>query len=197
MHSYSLDAPERKIIPLFLTVFAILAAWFLNVVLVGLHFTVPWWVDAPSVMGFYALFYEFFDSYLWRWSFLRSIRLVKTPVLSGLWTGTCTSSFDQHTEEVKVELRIRQTWTNIQISLFTAKSKSHSLVAAISVDAVMGSTLSYQYQNDPRSNSPESMQIHYGTTTLSIGEDTLDGEYYSGRGRQNIGTLSLSRMKFD
>jgi len=197
MHPYSLDTPERKTIPLLLAVVAIMAAWTLNVILVRLQLTVPWWLDAPSVMGFYGLFYGFFDARLWRWSFLRSIRLVKVPVLAGQWVGTCKSSFNNHSQQFDIEANIRQAWTSIQVSLVAAESRSHSIVGSISLDTSAGPTLSYQYQSEPRSDSPTTMQIHYGTTTLAIGPDTLEGEYYSGRGRQNTGSISLRRVKSD
>lgn len=193
MHPYSIDTTERRIVPLFIAVAAILAAWGLSAALQTLQVSVPWWFDAPSVMGFYALFYSLFDSYLWRWNFLRSIRLVKTPILAGEWQGPCMSSFNNNADQVT--LAIKQTWTAIQIVLTAAESQSHSLAAAISVESPGGPMLTYQYQSDPKAGSNDGMHIHYGTTRLAIKEDLLEGEYYSGRGRQNIGTLSLQRKK--
>lgn len=151
----------------------------LLILLLGL--TVPWWFDAPSVMGFYALFYSLFDNYIWRWSFLRLIRVVKTPVIGGEWSGSCVSSFNNTTHEVS--LSVRQTWTTIQIILTAPSSQSHSLVAAIVMETPGGPSLNYQYQSDPRSGSPEGMHIHYGTTRRSLRQDLLEGEYYSGRDR--------------
>ena len=193
MHPYSIDTAERRTIPLFIAVAAILAAWGLNATLQALQVSVPWWFDAPSVMGFYALFYSLFDTYLWRWNFLRLIRLVKTPILAGKWQGSCTSSFNNSTHQVG--LTIKQTWTGVQIVLTAPESQSHSLVAAISIESPGGPTLTYQYQSDPRAGSNDGMHIHYGTTRLAIKEDLLEGEYYSGRGRQNTGALSLQREK--
>jgi hypothetical protein len=39
------------------------------------------------------------------------------------------------------------------------------------------------------------MHIHHGTTLLELNSkvNTLNGEYYSGRDRQNIGSLELKR----
>jgi hypothetical protein len=58
-----------------------------------------------------------------------------------------------------------------------------------------GPLLTYQYQNNPRVGTSDSRHIHYGTARFSIKGDLLDGEYYSGRGRQNIGAVSLQREK--
>lgn len=194
MHQYSIDTAERRTIPLFIAVLAILAAWGLNSFFQALGLTVPWWFEAPSVMGFYGLFYSLFDSYVWRWDFLHLIRIVKTPIINGDWEGTCVSSFNDTTHPVTIS--IKQTWTTMQVVLTTASSQSHSLVAAVTTETAGGPALSYQYQNDPRPGSHEGMQIHYGTTRLAIKVDLLEGEYYSGRGRQNIGTLSLKRIKY-
>lgn len=190
MHPYSIDISERKTVPLFIAVAAILAAWGLSALLTALRIAVPWWFDAPSVMGLYALLYSLFDAYIWRWNFLRFARIIKTPILRGEWHGSCTSSFNTTQE---VTLSVHQTWSTIQIVLTAPGSQSHSLVAAISVESPGGPLLTYQYQSDPRVGSDDGMQIHYGTTRLIIREGLLEGEYYSGRGRQNIGTLSLQR----
>lgn len=191
MHQYSIDTTERSIVPLFIAVTAILSALGLNSGLGAVGLTVPWWFDAPSVMGFYALFYSLFDNYIWHWDFLHLIRIVKTPIIDGEWEGSCTSSFNNTTHDVS--LSIKQTWTTMQVVLTAPSSQSHSLVAAITMETPGGPMLNYQYQSDPRSGSDNGMHIHYGTTRLVIKEGLLEGEYYSGRDRQNTGTLSLKR----
>ncbi|QQS16038.1 MAG: hypothetical protein IPK84_01620 [Candidatus Moraniibacteriota bacterium] len=191
MHPYSTDTAERRFVPLLLSVAAILTAWGFGHLLEILNIAVPWWFDAPSVMGFYAIFYNLFDNYLWRWNLLRFLRLVKTPCISGEWHGTAVSSFNN--EQQEVSLRIKQTWTSIELILTAPESQSHSLIAAFSLESPGGSMLTYQYQSDPRMGSPDSMQIHYGTTRLMIKGNLIEGDYYSGRGRQNTGTLSLQQ----
>ncbi len=120
--------------------------------------------------------------------------MVKTPIINGEWEGVCVSSFNNNTPQ-NVTLSIKQTWTTIQIVLTAASSQSHSLAAAITIETPGGPMLSYQYQSDPRSGSHDGMHIHYGTTRLIIKENLLEGEYYSGRDRQNTGTLSLKKLK--
>jgi hypothetical protein len=40
------------------------------------------------------------------------------------------------------------------------------------------------------------MQIHHGTARLRvIDENTLEGDYYSGRGRQNYGSITLRKVQ--
>jgi hypothetical protein len=79
--------------------------------------------------------------------------------------------------------------------LATDQSSSHSESASIVIDTPEGKYLSYQYINDPKSNAVETMSIHRGTVRLIFDEkkNTLEGEYYSGRGRQNFGSLSFKR----
>jgi len=68
---------------------------------------------------------------------------------------------------------------------------SHSESASIVINAPEGKYLNYQYINDPKSNAVETMSTHRGTARLIFDEkkNTLEGEYYSGRGRQNFGSL--------
>ena len=96
-----------------------------------------------------------------------------------------------------VSLRIRQSWTNISIFLRGKESRSLSLTASILTQETEGVILSYQYRNDPNVDAPAALMPHYGTTRLVLSPDeaTLDGDYYSARGRQNIGILHLKRER--
>lgn len=51
--------------------------------------------------------------------------------------------------------------------------------------------LHYIYRNAPGSLSSDSMQMHLGTVSLVCFADTrvLEGNYYTGRGRQTYGTM--------
>ena len=192
MYPYSLDIAERKTTSLFIAVAAILAAWLLNHALVAISWTVPWWFDPPSVMGFYGIFYTVFDRYIWSWRPFSFLRFSNIPVLAGEWSGTIISSFNDGTT-IAAKLTIKQTWTDMQVALTTESSASHSLAVALAVKGAGGPTLTYQYQNDPRAGAVATMQIHYGTANLILEGNRLTGEYYSGRGRQNIGELSFDR----
>ena len=61
MHPYATDSSERKQVPLILAGFAIAAAWGLTRLLMVLDFQIAWWIDAPSTMLFYGIFYTLFD----------------------------------------------------------------------------------------------------------------------------------------
>lgn len=195
MHAYSIDTNERKNILLVLAVISIVFSWGFYKILSYYQLSLPWWIESPSILFFYGLSFVIFDK--WLWQYLEKADLIKTPNLTGEWNGNLKSSFDNHSSEVKATLKIFQTWTKIKILLTTDQSSSHSESASIVIDAPDGKYLSYQYINDPKSSAVETMNIHKGTVRLVFDEkkNTLEGEYYSGRGRQNFGSLSFARNK--
>lgn len=191
MHPYSIDTDERKNILLFLAIISIVFSWSFYKILGYYQLSLPWWVENPSVLFFYGLFFVIFDK--WLWQYLKKIKFVKTPNLNGEWSGNLKSSFDNHSAEVKAKLKIFQTWTRIKILLTTNQSLSQSETASIVIGAPEGNYLSYQYINEPKSSAINTMSIHRGTVRLIFDEkkNTLNGEYYSGRDRQNFGSLSF------
>jgi len=195
MHSYATDSSERKSVPLYIGCTSVLVAWALNRVLGAIQFALPWWIDAPSVIGFYGLVYAIFNKYLWRWRILRTIGVVKIPDLNGTWEGYVASSFDQHATKYDATITIFQNWTQISIILETSNSKSSSLIAAIVTEDPNSMVLSYEYLNEPKPNSKHTMHIHRGTARLTLQSDgkMLEGEYYTGRDRQNFGILRFKR----
>jgi len=156
--------------------------------------SLPWWVESPSVLFFYGLLFVIFDK--WLWQFLKKVNLVKTPNLNGEWEGNLKSSFNGHLSEVKATLKIFQTWTRIKILLITNQSSSYSETASIITDAPEGKYLNYQYINEPKSNAVKTMSIHRGTVRLIFDQEknSLEGEYYSGRDRQNFGSLHFEKV---
>src|SRR5438046_301633 len=92
MHPYSVDSPEHRAVPFFLAVIGILAALAVSKVLAWLHWTVPWWFDAPAAMGCYSLVYVAFDQWLWRIPVLHGLGIVRTPRLAGRWSAEIESS---------------------------------------------------------------------------------------------------------
>lgn len=193
MHPYSIDTQERRNVLLLLAVISIILAWGFYNVLNRYRIVLPWWAESPSVLSFYGLLFIIFDR--WVWKILRRINLIKTPELFGEWSGYLKTSFDEHSSEIKATLRIFQTWTKIKILLTTEYSISHSEIASIVIDAPEGKYLSYQYINEPKSDAVKTMSIHRGTTRFLFNEkeNTLIGEYYSGRDRQNFGSLNFKK----
>ena len=199
MHPYATDSNERRYILFFLAIISIVSAWFLNKVLLSeiLNTSPPWWLEAPSVFGFYGLFYNVFDKYSWKSSILYSTGLVKIPNLNGIWKGYISSSFNSHGAKQDATIEICQSWTSISINLKTDDSQSHSLTTAILTEDQNAIMITYEYLNEPKYNAQNTMHTHRGTCrfTLSSNRQELEGKYYTGRDRQNFGVLGFKRVK--
>lgn len=195
MHGYSTDSDERRVVPLLLAFFAISLAWLSSKLLVVIHLSVPWWVDAPSLMAFYGVLYTLFDRYLWRNSLVSKLGLVRIPNLAGRWRGYLISSFDGHVKHHDLMINIFQSWTQITVFLTTATSMSRSSAAMIQVEDPEGVALIYQYQNQPLADAIRTMHMHYGTAMLKVSNDgCLVGDYYAGRDRRTFGRISCRRL---
>jgi hypothetical protein len=151
-------------------------------------------------MAFYGLFYGFFDRYLWKLPVMHRLRITKIPDLSGTWhgrvhpveTGGVSAGLRTDTD---ITIFIRQTWTTLLIVGRTTLSKSHSLSGSLITSDEY--TLSYEYINEPSASARSTMHTHRGVARLTINDTStiLEGEYYSGRDRQNIGTMRLTRTQ--
>lgn len=200
MHPYSTDSEERTNVPLFLVIVSIAAAWSLRDLLSDMELHLPWWLDAPSVMGFYAGLHLLFDRVLWRMPLLRRMGICCIPDLSGTWRGTLRSSLNSFRYEREITAEVQQSWTRISIRLHTKSSASRSLLASILTAGDLGTVVSYQYLNEPKADRPVdtkyAMHAHRGTAWLNLSEtgDVLEGEYHTGKDRKNFGTLSLTRQ---
>lgn len=195
MHDYSTDSDERRVVPLFLAFLAISLAWASSKLFELTHLTVPWWVDAPSLMAFYGVLYTLFDRYLWRNGFVCKLGVVRVPNLGGCWRGYLISSFDGHAKRYNLVINIFQTWTQLAIFLATATSISRSCAAVIQVGDPEGVALIYQYQNQPLADATRTMHMHFGTAMLRVSNGgCLVGDYYSGRDRRTYGRICCRRQ---
>lgn len=196
MHSYATNSNEYKNVYLILAIFSILSAWLLHLLLDYLNLGI-WMIDVPSVFGFYYICLKIFNKYIWKFHFLRTTNLIKTPNLNGNWVGEIESSHDNFQSKNPIKVSISQTWTKIIISLESGFSKSKSEICGITISEDKTKTITYQYLNEPLAIAIETMEIHKGTASLSIDGDNklLSGIYYSGRGRQNYGTIELKKKE--
>lgn len=116
---------------------------------------------------------------LWFWKYKWVNRLVaKTPVLHKKYTGTFHSSYDDVVR--KGELDINQTFLKINVTFITDESFSDSILA--SIEEIHGAErLVYTYINEPRGELRDKSPLHYGTASLRIFDDSLQGDYYNDR----------------
>lgn len=190
-HSYGLPNGYREKAGLALGLLGVALAWVLHIVLNSFSLSVPWWVDAPSVVGFFGLAYGLFDRWAWRIPVFRRRVLGNMPDLAGRWTGSVKSSFDGFEVDHPVEATIVQTWSRLNVLIRADHSASESMSAAFDIgdDGIWG--VVYTFRNEPLIGAPEAMNAHRGTATLRLEGDVLIGDYYSGRGRQNLGSIKL------
>jgi hypothetical protein len=197
-HGYSTDSPERRYIPFFIAAVAIAATFVVFQTLREHAIEIPWWLSPPETMAFYGLLYLLFDKYLWKWSVLHRLRIIRVVNLAGVWRGKVTpadarGASARRAVEAEITLTIRQTWTTLLVSGRAAQSRSRSTSGNLLVEDEQA--LSYEYVNEPSATAPATMHVHRGMARLVLNAagDTLEGDYYSGRGRQNCGTVRVSR----
>lgn len=192
-HPYSTDSSERETVPLYLAGAAIASALGLGWIFRHLHWFPPDWVDAPSTIAFYGVYYQLFRIWIWRWPVLRKFGIVKVPNVAGSWAGHVVTNYDEHHGKHDITVTIDQTWTDIHIVLKSAYSESVSLIGGIlTKDRTI---LTYEYSNEPLPNAIETMHAHRGSARLILSDDgsALSGDYYTGRDRTNFGSLFLKK----
>lgn len=196
MHPYSTDSNERTNVILLISALAIAGALGFNGLIQKMDWSVPWYFESPSPLLLFGLLYFLFDRFLWKWRIFKWMGLVNVPNLNGVWHCVTKSSYDNFQSEHNATIQFKQRWSSLQVNLKNDSSSSCSNSGAILVERPEGVVITYQYLNEPLPQSVESMQIHYGTARLVVAEDnaSMEGSYYSGRGRLNYGTIILRKV---
>jgi hypothetical protein len=198
MHPYQIDDEVKNSFLIVAVLLAVGLAYLFDLILSKFHILIPWWVESPSILGFYGLIYWLYDKFLWKIKLFQRIDWLYVPNLAGAWDVKVKTSFDGFAQIISGKAIFRQTASKVSISLETDTSESHSIHAAlIRVDKLRAYELTYNYVNHPKADSTQTMSIHLGTTHVAISDDCkkMDGEYYAGRDRQNYGRISFSRSR--
>ena len=135
---------------------------------------------AGEAIGIAALLMVLFNRFLWKWKPFNFI-LGENPVLAKKYKGTITYNYGKRKKTKDVEVEIRQTFLNVNITFTSDESRSNAIVASIeTIDNEQ--RLIYTYHNVPNSTVQDRSPIHYGTAILSIDEQAnLAGNYYTSR----------------
>ena len=198
MHDYAIDSRERVFVVRILFMASALVSGIAAVLIPPDLLPMRWLLPIPSIALVFGVSYWAFDNWLWRWRFLRVVRLISVPDLRGTWTGTVASSYTGFEKTQPVTVTIEQTWTKLAVRLKAAESHSWSITASILTNSPEGLVLTYLFDNDPEAESVGTMQRFRGTTILvCTAADRLEGYYYTGRGRQTYGSLNLGRLLHD
>lgn len=192
MHDYSIDTPIRRYVHVAIAIASL-----------SLPAAITWlttvFSSAPKT-GFtlsfgvtFAIFYFVFDQYIWKWlGFAHHL-----PNLNGEWLAEGKSSYkDPNSGEnakFSMKVKIRQTFSQIEFFTETADSTSRSFMASIETRHAV-SILRYGFDNTPKNMSSAELQRHPGMMELRISDDdTLEGDYFSGKHRLRYGELVLKR----
>ena len=192
MHSYETEGRGKVVVAIIAV--SVLLVWLLHVGLAATNFEPRWWLSVPSFAGCYSVLYWLFDRYLWRLGLLRRLRLFRLPDLNGTWDGVVESSYNPDAGAHRVSVVIVQHWSKIVLRFETEHSRSTTTTGRLRTGDLPNPELSYQYVNEPKPNAPVTMEMHRGTATLELTDFGLEGDYYTGRGRGEVGTVELRRL---
>ncbi len=193
MHSYEIEG--RKGVFIILATPSFLLVWLVDFTSKAVGIDPPWWITTPSFAGFYSVLHMLFDRYIWRSKILHRVGLIKVPNLNGKWKGAIRSSYSHNGSERPVSVVITQRWSKILIRLDSADSHSYSESATLRSADPDAPELAYLYLNEPKTGAVDSMAMHRGTAIMRLRESALAGNYYTDRGRREIGTIRLTRRE--
>lgn len=195
MHDYAIDSRERVFVVRILFMASALVSGVAAMLIPSDLIPMRWLLPIPSIPLVFGVSYWAFDNWLWRWRFLRTMRLISVPDLRGAWAGTIASSYTEFEKTQPVAVTIEQTWTKIVVRLNAEQSRSWSVTASVLTSSPEGVVLTYLFDNAPEAETVNAMQRFRGTTVLvSTDPGRLEGYYYTGRGRETHGSLNLSRQ---
>lgn len=194
MHQYLTEENVRQKVFVGSAILSVFSGWLFSRIILILPFDIPWWVETPSVLGFFGLYIWLFDNYIWKKRPFNKIGCLYVPDISGEWDVILMSSYKGFEEKTSAKAIIHQTATKLCVSLETDNSKSFSTAGALlKTDRINCYELTYQYVNQPKPEAVKTMEIHCGTTWITLSKDKMEGEYYSGRGRQQFGKVIFYR----
>ena len=196
MHGYAIDSRERVFVVRILFMASALVSGVAAMLIPPDLIPMRWLLPIPSIGLVFGVSCWAFDNWLWRWQFLRVMRLIRLPDLSGAWTGTIASSYSGFETNQQVAVTIEQTWTRMVVHLNAEESRSWSVTASVLANAPEGLVLTYLFDNEPKAESVRTMNRFRGTAVLvSTATGLLEGYYYTGRGRETYGSLKLRRTR--
>jgi hypothetical protein len=197
MHDYHYPSEIRLRAYLLFSLLSVISAWILFKCLTSANVLLPWWIDTPSVLGFLGIYIWIYDHWFWRkWPF-NKLSYLLIPDISGEWSTEQESSHGEFDGVLTARCVVRQTAMKISISIDYDQSHSYSRSAAFfRKERFSPFELEYRYISYPKPGAPESMETHQGVVWLRVSENLqeLEGEYFTGRGRQSYGSIRFLRQ---
>ncbi len=192
MEQYSLDGRGRSEIYLTLALVSVLCVFLSHQGIERLPFEVPWWIEVPTFAVWFGLVNVFFDRWLWR-ARPFGLRFSDIPDFAGVWSGTIRAhAAHGGLVEIPVTMRIRQTWSAIDIKGETEQGVTRSKMAGVRID---DEEVRYEYETHADVLNEEGKH-HVGFGVLQLRErDHIDGFYYTLEGTTRKGTMQLQRVQ--
>jgi hypothetical protein len=190
MEQYSIDGRGRSEVYLGLALVSVLCAYLSHQEIPLLPFQVPWWIEVPSFAVWFGLINVLFDRWLWRVR-LFGLRLSDIPDFAGKWEGTIRAHASHGgLVEIPVEMKIRQTWSSIDVKGQTAQGVTRSKMAGMRLD---DEELRYEFETHADVLNEEGKH-HVGFGVLQLRDrDHIEGFYYTLEGTTRKGTMELRR----
>ncbi|HEY8322460.1 MAG TPA: hypothetical protein VIG46_11790 [Candidatus Baltobacteraceae bacterium] len=190
MEQYSIDGRGRSEVYLTLALVSVLMAYLSHQEIGLLPFGVPWWIEVPSFAVWFGLINVCFDRWLWRIRVL-GLRLSEIPNFSGVWEGTIRAHAPHGgLVDIPVKMRIRQTWSAIDVKGETAQGVTRSKMAGVRLD---DEELRYEFETHADVLNEEGKH-HVGFGVLQLRDaDSIEGFYYTLEGTTRKGTMRLVR----
>lgn len=192
MHTYSMRDSYREKFVFYIAISAI-TVFPVTQYATGFFGFVPLVTAYSLFAGLYCLF----DRWAWKQNWLSW--LVNVPNLSGTWTISGeTNGADGTPRQWQGNAIIKQTWSQIAISLETIESRSRSLLAAIERDPGQGYRMIYGYENR-RKGLDTNIRGHFGTCEVIVADDlqTAEGCYFNDHQRHTFGSMKWTRQSIN
>lgn len=190
MEQYSIDGRGRGEVYVSLALLSIALGYVTHELSHALPFEVPWWVEVPSFAVWFGLVNLSFDRWLWRIP-LFGRTLSRIPDFSGHWNGTidAVDKGGAH-RSIAVDVRIRQTWSAIDVWGRTQHGITRSQIAGVRID---DEELRYEYKTEADVFDAAG-RPHVGFCIVRRqSNDELEGYYYTLEGSTAKGTMHLAR----
>lgn len=151
-----------------------------------------WIFIIPKVIALEALTIWLFQTYFWKWKIFRKW-LVLFPNLKGTWIGEFQSDYiDQKTNKqikpIPCMSIVVHRFNQINFKIKTVESESISFSEQLQFDKTSHSKrITFSYVNDPNLLLDYRSESHKGTTILKlVGEDKMEGYYFTSRGTKGL-----------
>jgi hypothetical protein len=166
--------------------YAVAGVYALILLIVGVRLPSTATKIASAIPVVLVVLFAAFDAILWSWPPLRYL-IRGRPRINGTWAGELTPVEAGGTDPsgaLPIVLVIRETFTDLSITLTTEESRSRSLAASIIRHGSGDFSAYYTYENVPAPLFRDGSPIHFGGVVIDISglePSAIAGSYWTDR----------------